>query len=211
MPQHRFKAKALKLIIIRIFEKTKPHDLHTDQRYIDALRTNDNRMISEIYRLFAPGIKTYLKSRGAEDEEAGDIFQEALIDIYKLASDGKFELTCPFEAFLLLVCKRKWLNIIKKNQSRGVTKSLDDGYTHVADDTDRNAVLHADQLEKENLVMAMLKQISERCREIILGSYGKQSQEKLAEQLGVSYAYLRKKKSICMSELIELVKSRKSS
>lgn len=185
--------------------------MHTDQRYIEALRTNDTRQISEIYKIYAPGVKAYLKSRGAEDEEAGDIFQEALIDIYKLASDGQFVLTCPFEAFLLLVCKRKWLNAVKKNKSRGVTKNIDDGYTHVADDTDRQAAAHADQLEKESLVMAMLQHISGRCREIILASYANKSQEKLAGQLGVSYAYLRKKKSVCMAELIELVKSRKPS
>lgn len=185
--------------------------MHSDQKYIDALRTNDASLVSDIYRLYASGIKAYLKSRGAEDEEAGDIFQEALIDIYKLAADGKFVLTCPFEAFLLLVCKRKWLNAVKKNQARGVTKSLDNGYIHVSDDTDTIAAAHADQLEKEQLVMAMLQQISERCREIILASYANKSQEKLADQLGVSYAYLRKKKSVCMAELIELVKSRKPS
>ena len=182
--------------------------MHSDQRYIDALRINDARQISDIYKLYAPGIKSYLKSRGADDEEAGDIFQEALIDIYKLASDGKFVLTCPFEAFLLLVCKRKWLNAAKKKQTHGVTKSLDDGYNHVADDTGSDANLHADRVEKEMLVMEMLKEISERCREIILASYANKSQEKLAEQLGVSYAYLRKKKSICMSELIKLVKAK---
>ncbi len=185
--------------------------LHNDHRYIEALRTNDTRQISEIYRLYAPGIKVYLKSRGADDEEAGDIFQEALIDIYKLAFDENFVLTCPFEAFLLLVCKRKWLNTIKKNQTRGVTKSIDDGYTHIADEAYRHAAAHADQLEKESLVMALLKQISERCREIILASYTHQSQEQLADQLGVSYAYLRKKKSVCMAELIELVKKHKPS
>lgn len=181
--------------------------MHNDQRYIEALRSNDTLLISEIYKLFAPGVRAYLKSRGAEDEEAGDIFQEALIDIFKMASDGKFVLTCPFEAFLILVCKRKWLNILKKSRSHGVTKSLDDGYTIIADEADGEAAVHADKLEKENLVMAMLKQISERCREIILASYTTKSQEKLAEDFGVSYAYLRKKKSICMAELIELVKN----
>jgi RNA polymerase sigma factor (sigma-70 family) len=185
--------------------------LHNDQKYIEALRTNDARLLNDIYKQYAPGIKAYLKSRGAADEEAGDIFQEALIDIYKLAADGKFELTCPFEAFLLLVCKRKWLNMIKKNATQRVTKSLDDGYTNVADDADEIAALHTDQLEKESLVMEMLQQISKRCREIIMASYTDKSQEKSAEAFGVSYAYWRKKKSICMAELIKLVKSKKSS
>jgi len=179
--------------------------LHTDQRYIEALRNNDTILISEIYRRYAPSIEAYLRSKGADTEACGDIFQEALIDIFKLAADGKFVLTCPFEAFLLLICKRKWINLLKKNSRSGVTKSLDEGYHYLKDEAETEAAAHADQLEKEALVMTLLEQLSERCREIIRASYLSDSQQKLAEQLGVSYAYLRKKKSICMSELIELV------
>ncbi|MBZ4189514.1 RNA polymerase sigma factor [Niabella beijingensis] len=179
--------------------------MHQDQRYIEALRNNDAALLSEIYQKYAPSIAAYLKSKGASTEESGDIFQEALIDIFKLASDGNFVLTCPFEAFLLLVCKRKWINALKKKSRAGVTKSLDEGYHYLKDDADAEATAHADQLEKEHLVMRLLDQLSERCREIIRASYLSDSQQQLAVQLGVSYAYLRKKKSICMSELIELV------
>ncbi|MCD2424544.1 sigma-70 family RNA polymerase sigma factor [Niabella pedocola] len=179
--------------------------MHTDQRYIEALRKNDSVLLSEIYRKYAPSITAYLKSKGADTEECGDIFQESLIDIFKLAADGKFVLTCPFEAFLLLICKRKWINLLKKKSRSGVTKSLDDGYQYLKDNTDAEASAHAQQMEQEALVMELLEQLSERCREIIRASYLSDSQQKLAEQLGVSYAYLRKKKSICMSELIELV------
>lgn len=157
----------------------------------------------------APGIKSFLMSKGADAEEAGDVFQEAMIDIYKLAKDEKFILTCPLEAFLLLICKRKWINVVEKNNRQGVTKSIDDGYTHIAGDDEGAATLYADTAEKENLVIAMLEHISERCREIIVASYTKMPQQQLAEQMGVSYAYLRKKKSLCMAELIELVRNNK--
>lgn len=179
--------------------------MHTDQRYIEALRNNDSVLLSEIYRKYAPSIEAYLKSKGANTEECGDVFQESLIDIFKLAADGKFVLTCPFEAFLLLICKRKWINMLKKKSRSGVTKSLDEGYHYLKDGAAEEAMAHAHQLEQEQLVMDLLEQLSERCREIIRASYLSDSQQKLAEQLGVSYAYLRKKKSICMSELIELV------
>lgn len=183
--------------------------MHTDQQYIEALKQNDQRLIAKIYQVFAPKIKAYLVSKGASSEDAGDIFQEALIDIYKLASDGKFELSCPFEAFLLLVCKRKWINALEKNKRHGVTKSLDDGYPNIAGDEDPTAVVLTDQLEKENLVMTMLQRISEKCREIIVAAYSGWHQEKLAKEMGVSYAYLRKKKSLCMAELINLVRNNK--
>ncbi len=59
-------------------------------------------------------------------EEAGDIFQESIIDVYKLAQNKDFTLTCPLEAFLLLICKRKWINQAEKNKRHGVTNPVDE-------------------------------------------------------------------------------------
>lgn len=183
--------------------------MHTDQRYIEALKNHDTTLIEEIYNKMTPGIRSFLMSKGADVEEAGDIFQEALIDVYNLAKSEKFVLTCPLEAFLLLICKRKWINIVDKNTRRGVTKSIDFGYSAIASHDDEAAALYANTIEKEQLVIAMLEKISNRCREIIVSSYSQLSQQQLAAQMGVSYAYLRKKKSLCMAELIELVRNNK--
>lgn len=185
--------------------------MHADQQYIEALKNNDSLLIEGIYKKFSPGIKKYLRSKGAGEEEAGDVFQEAIIDIYKLSKDEKFVLTCPLEAFLLLICKRKWINIAEKNKRHGVTKSIDDGYSHIASDDDKAAALYEDTLEKENIVLQMLQKISDRCREIIVASYTDKPQQQLANEMGVSYAYLRKKKSLCMAELISLVRNKKAS
>lgn len=184
--------------------------MHADQQYIEALRLHHSQLIEEVYRKSAPGIKNFLLSKGATIEEAGDIFQEAIIDVYKLAQNEHFKLTCPLDAFLLLICKRKWINQAEKNKRQGVTKRVDDGYTWVASGDDEAAALYADTLEKEAVVVAMLQKISDRCREIIMGSYTDKPQQQLADELGVSYAYLRKKKSLCMAELISLVRNRKN-
>lgn len=184
--------------------------MHADQLYIDALRQHTSQYIEEIYRKFAPGIKSFLLSKGASIEEAGDVFQEAIIDMYKLAQNKAFTLTCPLEAFLLLICKRKWINLVEKNKRQGVTKPIDDGYTSVASKDDEAAALFADTLEKEEIVVAMLQKISDRCREIIISCYADKPQQQLADELGVSYAYLRKKKSLCMAELISLVRNNKN-
>lgn len=184
--------------------------VHPDQQYINALQQHDAAGIAGIYQRFAPGIKAYLQSKGALAEEAGDVFQEALVDIYKLASDGSFVLTCPFEAFLLLVCKRKWINLAKKSSRREVTIPAPDAFTGIADPAAEAAADAARRVEQEQLVVQMLEQISERCREIILGAYSYPSQQALAQKLGVSYAYLRKKKSACLAELIALVKNKQS-
>jgi RNA polymerase sigma factor (sigma-70 family) len=180
--------------------------LHADQKFITALINHDQRLIAEIYSRFAPGIKAFLISRGCNEDDAGDLFQEALINIYKTANDKQFILTCPFEAFLLLVCKRKFFNHTKKVGLNMVTNSDDDVYTHIADDANTAAAIHANQIDKEQLVMTLLDDMG-NCKEVILKSLQKKPQEEIATELGMTYAYYRKRKSNCMSELATLAQT----
>jgi len=180
--------------------------MHPDQRFIDYLQRNDRKGIAEIYRLYADKIVRMIRHNNGDEADAADMLQEALIDIYRLSADGRFVLTCPFEAFLVTVCKRKWLNVLKKRSVSPVTKSLDDGFTlERGDEAEANG--HADQLEREHAVMEVLETMGGKCRDIIKACMGKDHQEKVAEQLGLTYAYLRKKKSECMARLGKLVKA----
>lgn len=178
--------------------------LHADQKYIDALLNHNEQLINEIYSRYAGNMKAYLLSRGCSEDDAGDVFQEALIDIYKLAHDKQFVLTCPFEAFLLLLCKRKFLNRTKKTSLRVVTNEDDDVSASIEGDANASAELHAAQWEKEQLMMTVLETLG-NCKEVILKSLLKKPQEEIAEELGMSYAYYRKRKSNCMGQLTELV------
>jgi RNA polymerase sigma factor (sigma-70 family) len=181
--------------------------LHSDQKYINALITHDDLLISEIYSRFAPNMRAYLLSRGCSEEDAGDVFQEAIIDIYKLANDKQFVLTCPFEAFLLLLCKRKFINKTKKSSLRVVTNEDDDAFTHIPGDANAAAEQHVLQVQKEQLIMQVLDEMG-NCKEVILQSLLKKPQEEVAEELGMTYAYYRKRKSNCMGELAELVRNK---
>ena len=179
---------------------------HADQRFITYLQRNDNRGIAEIYTVYGPKITRMIQYNNGDASDAADVMQEALLDIYRMSADGRFVLTCPFEAFLVTVCKRKWLNVLKKKSSSPVTKSTDDGFTIDRED-EAEAELHAAQLERERTVMQVLASMGDRCREIIQACMGKEHQEQVAERLGLTYAYLRKKKSECMAKLSSMVKA----
>jgi RNA polymerase sigma factor (sigma-70 family) len=167
-------------------------------------------LVREIYDRFAGKIKAHIMQNNGSEDDAADIFQESLIDIYQQAQHKGLQLTCPFEAFFLLVCKRKWLNEIKKRGRQGVTKDPGDVY-NLGEDSFALAEQLQLQEDKAALFMAMFKQLGERCREIINKCLGSKPQDEVAEELGVSYAYLRKKKSECTAELIKLIKAKQAS
>ena len=181
--------------------------IHTDQYFLNGLLYNDQAIVKEIYTRFAGKVKGYILQNNGSEDDAADILQEALIDIYQQARYKSLTLTCPFEPFLLLICKRKWLKELKKMGRQRVTNE-----TERLSDTGEDVFALADQMqvqeEKVQLFMAMFQKLGERCREIIHKCLGKKPQEDVAAELGVSYAYLRKKKSECLAELIKLIQSK---
>jgi DNA-directed RNA polymerase specialized sigma24 family protein len=99
---------------------------HPDQKYIDALLNNNTAVIRELYRNYSAKIKwMVLKNNGTEDE-AGDLIQESLMAIYRRALNGDFVLTCPFDAYFYMVCKKKWLNVPAKGKTDKTVTIEDD-------------------------------------------------------------------------------------
>src|SRR6218665_738009 len=95
---------------------------HPDQRYIEGLLENNNLVVKEIYQRFAGKIKYHILQNSGSEDDAADIFRESIMDIYNQGKYKNLQLTCPFEPFLLLICKRKWLNELKKRGNQPVTK-----------------------------------------------------------------------------------------
>lgn len=182
--------------------------VHEDQRYLLALVQNDARLIDEIYKKSAGKVKSFVVFNNGSASDAEDIFQEALVDIYNQAKYKDLQLTCPFEPFLLLVCKRKWLNTLKKKSVLQVTNNEDD-LLLVGEDTFEQAAQLEEQAAQSDLFLKAFEKLGDRCKEIIQWSMQGDAQEKVAEALGVTYGYLRKKKSECMASLIKLVQLNK--
>lgn len=180
------------------------YSTHPDQKYVDALLNNDNKGIAEIYSLFAPKVIGYIKKNSGDDARAQDIVQEGILTIYDQAKTKGLQLTCPFDAYFFLICKRKWLNVLKKTSPERVTineeiTSIDAQIQSQADET---SMFEA----QTSLFNEMLASMGEKCRELIKLTFTIKSMEMVAEKLGVSYAYARKKKSLCVGKLTEMVR-----
>lgn len=177
--------------------------VHKDQYYIQALLVNDQRVVKEIYDKYADAIRRYILANSGNEDDAADIFQESLIDIYNQARYKDLQLTCPFEPYLVLVCKRKWLNELKKRGRQPVTKEVDD--VSIGEDVFAMAEQLKGQQHKMEVFLQCFEKLGDTCKEIIRKCMEGGDQEKIAAQLKVTYGYLRKKKSECMATLTQLV------
>ena len=160
-------------------------------------------IVREIYTKYAAKVKHYIIANSGDADDAADIFQEALIDIYNQAKSKQLQLTCPFEPFLLLICKRKWLNILKKRGREPVTKEVDD--VSIGEDVFALAEQMKQHDTRMQVFLLCFEKLGDACKEILKKCLGGNDQALIAEQLKVSYGYLRKKKSECMAALTKMI------
>ena len=177
--------------------------LHPDQMYIEGLANNNSVVIQSIYKKFVPKVVSYIRNNSGDKDQAQDVVQEVLILLFNQAKAKKLELTCPFDAYFFLLCKRKWLNELKKSVNKGVT--LNEDFTSITEST--QVMLAETELfdEKQELFDLMFQKLGDKCKEVLQLSFSLQSMEEVAEKLNVTYGYVRKKKSLCTGQLTQWI------
>ena len=181
---------------------------HQDHKYIEALLKNDSRVLNELYKKYSGKIVGYVTKNSGSFDDAQDVIQETLITIYHQAKDKNFILTCPFDAYFYLLCKRKWLNVLNKKGIKRVT--ILEEITYITDEQEILAN-ETELFEKRSLLFEeKLIELGGKCKELLDVAFKIKKMQKVAELLGLTYSYARKKKSECLGKLTEMVKNASS-
>lgn len=178
---------------------------HSDHKYIVALQKNDSVLIEEIYSRYSKHITQMVLKNNGTETDAADLFQNVLIELHRKAIKQQFTLTCPFDAFLYMVCHNRWLNELDKRKGKKVTLTGNEGFNVSEDVFENYESLHV-QEKRRNLVEEKLAELGEGCRELLSLSWSGKPLQEVAVTLNFTYAYVRKRKTECMSKLIRLVK-----
>jgi RNA polymerase sigma factor (sigma-70 family) len=180
-----------------------PTTVHPDQMYIEGLANNDSAIISLIYKKFVPKVVHYIRNNSGDEDQAQDVIQEVMLLLFNQAKAKQLQLTCPFDAYFFLLCKRKWLNELKKTSNKGVT--IKDDMASIKESADE-MVLQTELFdEKQQLYDLMFEKLGDKCKELLKLSFTLKSMEEVAEKLLVTYGYVRKKKSLCIGQLTQWI------
>ncbi len=177
---------------------------HPDHKYIAGLLDGDADVIEEIYAQHSQKIIGWVQKNGGNVEDARDVFQDALITIVKQAEKPGWELTCPFSAFLFLVCRGRWFNELSRRKRQRVTLQDMAGF-EIAEDAEKQAEHALREYQEYQLFQKAFNELKDACKEILSKSWSGIPQKELAEHLGYTYGYFRKKKTLCLAALIELI------
>lgn len=182
--------------------------IHPDQMFIEGIANNDSTVIQAIYKKFVPKVVNYITNNSGDKDQAQDVVQEIMILLFNRAKANTLLLTCPFDAYFFLLCKRKWLNELKKTSNKGVTINED---LASINESAQDLAEQAEQFdEKQQLFDMMFQKLGDKCQEVLKLSFTIKSMEEVAEKLNVTYGYVRKKKSLCIGQLTQWIQEAKN-
>jgi RNA polymerase sigma factor (sigma-70 family) len=88
----------------------------TDNEIIEHLRNNNYAAaIKGLYNGLPP-VKQYIKANSGTAEDAKDIFQDALVIVYKKVQHPEFILSVPLKTYLLAVVKNCWWQELRRRK-----------------------------------------------------------------------------------------------
>lgn len=146
----------------------------TDKEIIEYLRSNKyQKATNGLYDVLS-SVKKYIAANSGTADDAKDIFQDALVVLYKNVQSESFALTVPLKTYLLAVTKNLWLQELRRRNKMPVS-------TEQIDIPDA----HAENEKDADLATAAFNLLGERCRQLlILFYFKKQPYRELASFLG---------------------------
>ncbi len=174
-----------------------------DEYYLDGILGNKNLVLLDIYKEFLPGIKRFVIREGGGPDEAEDVFNQALTDIFaRLKNDG-IQIHKSFSSYLFVTCRNLWRKECAKKIKERVTKET---FSEHMDKTTTEETVR--EQERWALFEEKFAELSEKCREILGLHLKKISGREIMERLGyASETTVRQRIFKCKSRLVQLVRT----
>lgn len=184
---------------------------YNDDELIEGLRQGNDDVLNFLYKNYFGIVRSMVLKSYGDEEQARDIFQEVIIVIYNKLQDGNFKITSSFFTFFYAVIKNTWLDFRKVNKRNplGKAKDFNDeiGVDYEVNDIEGLTT----KVLRNNLFNKYLKQLTGGCQIIMQFFMEEYSAEEIAIKLDLKSAnYVRKRKSKCLSILIEKIRKDKA-
>ena len=136
----------------------------TDQELIDQLKKGNEKCLQQLYRHMGM-VKSWVGQNNGNEDDALDVFQEAIIVFYKNVMGGNYKLQSKISTYLFEVSKRQWLNQLNRRKKYENRQSevgvLQEGHESINPEITRKGPNLKEYLEKA------LTKIGEPCKSVL--------------------------------------------
>ena len=156
-----------------------------DSEIVLGILNNSGKALKSLYLAYFPMILQLVINNNGDEDDAKDIYQEAIIVLYNKVKQGDFELSSKLKTYIYSVCRRLWLKRLKQmNRYGGDIKDFED-HLPVEDEVER----HQDRDLQLNKMADALQLLGEPCKTIMEDFYiNGRSMQDICEKFGYTNA-----------------------
>ena len=166
----------------------------------ERIQKGDEKALEVIYKKYYRMMTKLVITNSGTEEEARDVYQDALVVFWQKASSGNLVLTSKMSTYIYSICQNLWRKELERK------KRLSN------EEKDSPQTMDFDTAEREKIIAQCLEQLGETCRKVLMYYYFDElSMQEIADRLGFANTDTAKtKKYKCKQKLDELVKAQYS-
>ena len=174
----------------------------TDSEIVLGILNNSEIVLKRLYTTYFPMVLQLIINNNGNEDDAKDIYQEAIIVLYNKVKSGQFELSSKLKTYIYSVCRRLWLKRLSQmNRYGGDIRDFEE-YLPVDDEVDSHSERDVQFDKMENA----LQLLGEPCKTIMEDFYiHNRSMQDICERFGYTNADNAKtQKYKCLQRLKKL-------
>ncbi|WP_080238986.1 RNA polymerase sigma factor [Spirosoma rigui] len=164
--------------------------LLTDDELLKGLAEGSDDALTQLYRRYFPMVLHFVTTNSGSEDEAKDIYQEALIVLYEKVRGGSFELHSLLKTYIYSVSRRLWLKQLSY-RNRFLVNDIETAATDSAAVGQMNDDLadHEERDRQFELMSDSLDRLGEPCRTLLEDFYIRHSSmQDITEKFGYTNA-----------------------
>lgn len=141
--------------------------MYLDEDFVAEIRNDNEKALDTLYKMHYPMVVHFIVNNSGTEQEAKDIYQEAIIVLYEKIKEDRFELQCKIKTYLYSVCRRLWLKrLTEKSKFAGNLVEVD----HFIEVNDEMPQIEEREIKYKQMAEALI-QLGEPCKTLIEDFY----------------------------------------
>jgi len=169
--------------------------LTVEKEMLEKLIRGDSKAYEQFYKDNRNMVVKIVMNNSGQEEDIGDLMQEALFIFIKKIRKSDFQLTAKLSTYFYGIAHKLWLRKLTK---KGIsTTEFEESHNNIMEDDELERKMIYEK--KFELLEKILNTLDPKCQKIIMEYYYKNRRlNEIGEEMGYAYGSARVRKKKCM-------------
>jgi RNA polymerase sigma factor (sigma-70 family) len=191
-----------------------PVEKYSDKTILIGIKNRKGEILEYLYREYYPQIERIVLKHEGDEQDARDLFQEALVIIFTRLKEGDLVINSSFHNYFIVLCRFIWF------RQKGIKNSygtLDDSEESATMKSTASGIVNDSPGEREynefltnqneKIFQRQYRKLPGDCKRVLKMYFRKKSYKEIATRMKYSTEdYARRKKYLSMQLLMKMIK-----